>query len=263
MNTDDILNNHYENNYEEDGRFDKDKAHRIEFITTKKYIDKYIKLGDRILEIGAGTGAYTIHYAKQGYEIDAVELVQFNLDLLKSKITTEMKVNTKHGNALNLDSYEDNTFDITLLFGPLYHLFTQEDRQKAISEAIRVTKPSGIIFIAYLTNDSIIVNYFLRKGHMAELPKMIKDGSYRLIDDPKEVFTGFHLDEFEKHVDLPNIEKIKNVAADGISYVLREYVDALSEDDFTKWLGYHFATCENRDLQGYSMHMLYICKKKE
>jgi ubiquinone/menaquinone biosynthesis C-methylase UbiE len=262
MNTDDIMNDHY-SNYEEDVRFNKDKAHRIEFLTTVKYIDKYLKLDDKILEIGAGTGAYAIHYAKQGYEVDAIELVQTNLDILNTKTTPDMKINAKQGNALNLEIYADNTFDITLVLGPLYHLFTVADRKQAINEAVRVTKPNGIIYIAYLTNDSIIANYFLRKGHIAELPESIKDKSYRLIDSPKEVFTGFHIDEFNQLVDLPNLEKIAEVAADGIGYLLREYVDALSEDGFKLWLDYHFATCENRDLQGYSSHMLYICKKKD
>jgi len=261
MNTEDIMDNHY-SNYDEDGRFNKDKAHKIEFLTTLRYIDKYLKPGDRILEIGAGTGAYAIHYAKQDYEVDAIELVQSNLDILNSKVTPNMKIHPKQGNALNLEIYADNTFEITLVLGPLYHLFTIEDRQQAISEAIRVTKSNGIIYIAYLTNDSIIANYYLRKGNILGLPESIKDKSYRLIDDPKEIFTGFHIDEFEQLVNLPNLEKVGNLAADGISYLLREYVDALSEDGFKIWLDYHFATCENRDLQGYSSHMLYICRKK-
>jgi len=72
MNKNIILN--YYNNYIEDERFTKDKAHSLEYLTTKKYIDENLKEGNRILEVGAGTGAYSIHYASIGYEVDALEL---------------------------------------------------------------------------------------------------------------------------------------------------------------------------------------------
>ena len=60
---DDILSNHYSNDYTEDNRLTKDKTHQVELITTLKYIDKYLNEGDRILEVGAGTGIYSLHYA--------------------------------------------------------------------------------------------------------------------------------------------------------------------------------------------------------
>ena len=86
-----ILNDYY-NNYDEESRLIKDKAHQVEFITITKYIEKYLKKGDRILEIGAGTGRYSINYAKKGYQVDAIELVNKNLEILKSKITNEMNI---------------------------------------------------------------------------------------------------------------------------------------------------------------------------
>ena len=112
-NVKDILNNYYAE-YDEDGRLEKDKAHSIEFITTTKYIEKYLKSGDKILEIGAGTGRYTIYYAKKGFEVDALELIESNLEKLKEKIEPNMKINAVQGNSLDLSRYSDNTFDITL-----------------------------------------------------------------------------------------------------------------------------------------------------
>ena len=63
-----ILNEYY-NNYNEDERLIRDKAHQMEYITTTKYIEKYLKDGNRILEVGAGTGRYSINYAKKGGKI--------------------------------------------------------------------------------------------------------------------------------------------------------------------------------------------------
>ena len=96
-----LLNNYY-NNYDEDSRLVRDKAHSVEYITTNKYIERYLKKGDRILEVGAGTGRYSINYASKGYMVDSVELVQHNLDILKSKITKDMNINAIQGNCLDL-----------------------------------------------------------------------------------------------------------------------------------------------------------------
>lgn len=38
-------------------------------------------------------------------------------------------------------------------------------------------------------------------------------------------------------------------------------IDSLNDEEFDIWLKYHLSTCEREDLQGYSNHMLYICKK--
>ncbi len=255
-----IIMNYYDN-YEEDERLKKDKAHSVEYLTTQKYIDSNLKDGDRILEVGAGTGAYSIHYASKGYRVDSVELSLSNLKILKDKITSNMNIKAIEGNALDLSMYEDNIFDITLVLGPLYHLFTEEDKKKAIEEAIRVTKKGGYIYIAYITSDSIMISYCLKKHHLLETDKLC-DKDYKMKDIPEEVFSAFRIDEFNKLMDNYNVEHLKDVATDGLSGILREYVNDLSDEEFKVWVDYHYKTCERNDLQGYSNHMLYIGKKR-
>jgi ubiquinone/menaquinone biosynthesis C-methylase UbiE len=115
-----ILDNYY-NSYDEERRLVKDKSHNIEYLVTKEYIGKYLKPNDKILEIGAGTGRYSLFYAKEGYDVTAIEYVNHNLDILKSKITPDMKIRAEQGDAVDLSRFDDNTFDITLVLGPLYH----------------------------------------------------------------------------------------------------------------------------------------------
>ena len=129
-NLDNILNAFYKEGYIEDDRLTRDKMHYIEFITTTSYIDKYLKSGDKILEVGAGTGAYSLYYANKGYQVDAIELVQANVNTMKTKITDTMNINAIQGNALDLSRYADESFDIVLLFGPLYHLKNDADKQR-------------------------------------------------------------------------------------------------------------------------------------
>lgn len=123
------------NHYDEDNRLAL-KHGMVEFLTTMHYIKKYLKKGDKILEIGAGTGRYSHALAREGYSVDAVELVEHNIEIFKQNTTSEERVSVIRGNALELSTFSDNQYDITLLLGPLYHLYCKEDKQQAIREAI-------------------------------------------------------------------------------------------------------------------------------
>ena len=112
----------YYNKFNEDKRLNT-KHGNIEFITAINYINKYIKSGNKILDIGAGTGKYSIYFYNKGYDVTAIELVKHNLRVLQKN---EPNIKALQGNALDLSIYSDDTFDVTLLFGPMYHLLKNE-----------------------------------------------------------------------------------------------------------------------------------------
>ncbi len=141
----------------EDERLTKNKAAQVEFYTTIKYIEKYLTPASRILDIGAGTGVYSLYFAGKGYSVSALELADANIAVFRSKLTDDVHVDLQQGNALDLSRYEMNSFDIVLLFGPLYHLHEEKDRRKCIEEAKRVCKPDGKIFFAFIANDIVIL----------------------------------------------------------------------------------------------------------
>lgn len=258
---DKILKKYY-NNYEEENRFKKSKHNRLEFITTTKYIEKYLKKNDKILEVGAGTGAYSLYYAKQGYDITAFELVEENIKKLKEGIEENMNIQVHQGNAVDLSIFEDETFDITLVLGPMYHLFTKEEQERAISEAIRVTKKGGYIYFAYITNDAIVLRVLLMENKLLEY-KDKHDEQYRIINSPEQIFNLFLIKDFEEMMKKTNTICLHEVAADGIAQAMKIYIDNLSEEEFKEWINYHFATCERKDLIGYSSHILHICQKNK
>ena len=244
----------------EDKRLKKDKAHQVEFLTTSRYINKFLKDNDKILEVGAGTGAYSIYYAKKGYQVSALELVKENIEILKSKITDDMNIRVTEGTALDLSCYEDNSFDMTLVLGPLYHLYTESDKKKAIEEAVRVTKHGGYLYIAYLTNDSVMLSYVLKKHHL--LDRGLFDENYKFYDKKEEIFTTFNIEDFNELIKEYPLDYVTTVATDGLSTILRDYVNDLSDEEFKVWLDYHYKSCERKDLAGYSSHVLYIGRKK-
>ena len=124
--------------FNENIRLNRSKAARVEFLTTVHFIEQYLKTGDRILDIGAGAGEYSLYFARNGYSVSAVELAERNIEAFRKKLTAEDRVELRQGNAVDLPCYQDASFDIVLLFGPLYHLHSEEDCQKCIAEAKRV-----------------------------------------------------------------------------------------------------------------------------
>ena len=104
--------------HDKDGRLTS-RHGQVEFLTTLRYIDKYLCPGMSVLEIGAATGRYSHHLARRGFAVTAVELVEHNLDILRANTQSGENLASYQGNALDLSMLADGSFDVTLLLGPL------------------------------------------------------------------------------------------------------------------------------------------------
>ena len=252
----------YYNNYDEDGRLTS-KDGQVEFITTMKYINKYLKKGMRVLEVGAGTGRYSIAIAEKGFQVNSIELIQHNIDVFKSKINKDFNIDIKQGNAIDLSYFKDETFDITLVLGPLYHLFN-DDKRQAISEAIRVTKKNGIVFISYCMNDATIVNWGFQEGKIIEgiENNMVDKDTFKCISNPKLLFEMHRKDEIDELMGIYNIERLHFVATDLLTNHMRNTINEMNDKMFDIYLKYHFSICERADLIGITHHSLDIFRKQ-
>ena len=253
------LEKHY-NKFCEDKRLMR-KYGQVEYITSMKYIHECLgnNKNAKILDIGAGTGRYSVQLANEGYDVTAVELVKHNLGILKSKGSA---VKAYQGTALDLSRFQENTFDVTLVFGPMYHLYTFEDKVKALEEAKRVTKVDGIILVAYCMNEYSIITYGFKENNICESVaqgKVTKD--FHVISEPKDLYDYVRLEDINKVNEKVGIERIKIVAADGPANYMRQVINAMDEETFKLFMDYHFATCERPDLLGASGHTLDILRK--
>lgn len=249
----------YYNSYKEEERFS--KPHRkIEFLTTINYIEKFAKKGCKVVELGAGTGAYSIYLANRGYKVDAVELSEHNLEMLKTNGEGVKNLTIRQGDAVELGIYADELFDVTLSLGPMYHIFDEKDFKSAIKEALRITKKGGVVIFSYLTNDSVFARYMVQKGNIKDY-KRLCDGDFNFKPLQEEIFYSTNVKDFEQMVNKAGATKIMGVSADGLSELLADQIDNFTDEEFRTYLAYHMARCEREELFGYTSHMLYICRK--
>ena len=257
----DYLINYY-NEYDEDGRLENSRVGKVEYLTTRRYLDPLLTADCKIAEIGAGTGRYSVTLAKEGYDVTAVELVQHNLDILKSKLNGSENIKTHLGNALDLHMLRDNTYDITLLLGPMYHLYSEEEKITALKEAVRITKPGGHILVAYCMNEATVIQYIFGCNQLRSVMELnILTDDWKCVSEPKDLFEMVRTEDIERLNAAVPVERVKLVGTDGASRYVREYLEEMDEATFDKWLSYHFATCERQDLIGATNHALDILRK--
>lgn len=263
MDTLDLLTKYY-TNYDEEGRL-MSRHGKVEYLTTMRYIERYLVPGMRILEIGAATGRYSHALARMGYTVDAVELVQHNIDIFNRNTLPGENVTVQQGDARDLSAFSDDTFDMTLLLGPMYHLFTTEDQQKALEEAIRVTKPGGIVFVAYCSNDATMVQYCFGRGMLREerYKRLVDPVTFKASADPAELFVLYRKDEIDSLMERFPTDRLHFVGTDMATNYMRDTIDEMEEELFDMYLRYHFSICERSDLVGASHHFLDIFRKRK
>lgn len=258
----------YYNKFNEEKRLDS-RHGQVEFITSMKYIHQCLdmvalKTGKKksdicIMDVGAGTGRYSVPLSEEGYDVTAVELVKHNLGRLKQKGS---KVKAFQGNAMKLSKFADESFDVTLVFGPMYHLHEMEEKIKALSEAKRVTKTGGYILVAYIMNEYSVITYAFKEKNIKEtLAQGMLDENFHCTKAGNPLYSFVRIEDIDEVNQGAEIKRQQIIAADGAANYMRPFLNALDEEEFSHFIDYHLSTCERMDLMGATSHTVDILQK--
>lgn len=232
---------------------------RVEYLTTMTYLNKVISKSSSILDACAGSGKYAFALAKEGHSIVAGDLVDVNVNMIrKQQKDTPLLKEIYEGSILDLSHFEDESFDVVLNFGSYYHICDDGEREKSISESLRVLKKGGIYSLAYINRyanfyghaEEMLFNfdmfeYYMQNGHL-ENSNLFYASSPEMVENEMKNF---------------KLEQLYNVASDGPLFCMRDTLSKMSEDTFDRYVRMHLSICENRTTLGISEHGLFIGRK--
>ena len=135
--------------FNEDTRLNRSKAARVEFLTTVHYIEKYLKAGDKILDIGAGAGfpSMPIAIVKEDVSVTALDSTAKKMTFLSSAAKT---LNVK-----NLKTISARAEDEKELFGTFDYVTARAvSSLRILLELAMPFLKVGGKFIAYKTDES-------------------------------------------------------------------------------------------------------------
>ena len=243
---------------DESSRLKRSNASSVEFDTTVHYMNKYISSKDKILDIGAGAGIYSLYFAQLGHEVEALELSEKNVNIMRTRIDNSMKLNVSVGNAIDLSKYRSNYYDNVFVMGPLYHIEKFNDKLKVLSEAKRVCKKGGYLFLSFINNDAVLLTeqYYNSKFLTGD---KYNHNDFKVINFP---FVQHTLDEMKELIEESDLEIIEIFSQDGLTELLASNINEHSPEEFEAYMNLHLYFSNKKELLGFSNHNMFICKNK-
>ena len=262
-----VVENFYNNDVEQE--WNRLEKHPFEFIITTRFMDRYIKEGDKVLDIGGGPGRYSLYYAQKGCDVTLFDLSQGNVDYAFAK-AKEYNLNLKGyaGDATVVDEMIPDTFDHVFLMGPMYHLLEEEDRKKAIKAALSLVKPGGKIYISFILMFSGMIycmkfdpSILLDPSETKFIESVLEDKSY--IGDAFTKACFMSQKDLKQFVHELPTKKLHLFGQEGILGPSELNILAQPGEVIDLWITLSEQLCEREELLSYSEHVMYIGEKEK
>lgn len=258
--------------YDENAQLEWDRLekHPFEFIFTTGMMERYIRPGDSVLDIGGGPGRYSIHYAKMGCRVVLAELAGGNVALAREKAAEAgVAIETHVCDCLELDRLNLGQFDHVFLMGPLYHLQREEDRVRAVEVALRHLKPGGMLYVSFILTFAGIIYDLQNEGYIVEdLKNPLAMELVEAVDRGEDYcgpgFTDvyfYHQRNILPFMERFPLEKRHLFGQEGILAPNYREILSRSPEEFQAWLTVARRYLEVPELLSYSEHAMYIGRK--
>ncbi|WP_135554647.1 class I SAM-dependent methyltransferase [Paenibacillus cymbidii] len=242
--------------------------HKVEFELSKRYINRYVKPNDKVLDLGGGPGKYSLLLSQRGCQVTLADLSQNNVDFaLKKADELGFALNGVQVDCRDLSALQDEQFDHILCMGPMYHLKEENDRVITINECLSKLKPNGTLFVSFVSSYSFVWDYLIRD------PSLILDEGRRsqlraIVDDKNFTGYGFSENFFIRPRDVLSffqpfsLEKLHLLNCESFLYLRESELLNQPPDVISAWIDLAEQVCEREDLLSLAEHFMYIGRKQ-
>jgi len=247
------------------------ERHRTEFAVTMQAFKEYLpRPPAKILDVGGGPGRYAIALAKQGHRVTLFDLSKHCLEFARKK-AEESGVELEgyiHGNAVDLGRFSAESYDSVLLMGPMYHLLSVSEREKALREAKRVLKRSGTLFASFITRYAVIrwaaknEPIWISKHHQ-RVKDLLNTGVLKACEGNS--FTDAYFadpSEIKPFMEKNGFETIDLIACEGVISMIEEKINELKDELWEAWVKLNYKLGKDSSVHGAAEHLLYVGRKR-
>ncbi|MDD6033964.1 MAG: class I SAM-dependent methyltransferase [Oscillospiraceae bacterium] len=239
----------------------------FEFEVTKAYLARFIKPGDRVLDVGGGPGRYSLWLAEQGADVTLLELSDANVAMAREQAALRgLHLDAIQGDARFANTLTEGAFDHILLMGPLYHLLEESDRVMAVEACLRRLKTGGCLFAAFISNYANLVYLLSREPEGILNPagqpwlRTLQEG----VSYAGPAFTdAFFIQpgEIEPFMSRFPLKKRSLFSCEGPTAAFQPTLSEASDELKSAWLQLSLALCEREEMLSWAEHLMYIGEK--
>lgn len=241
---------------------------RIEHAVTMRVLDEHLPPAPAtLLDVGGGPGRYAITLAAQGYHVTLADISAPELDLARQKAAEAgvSLANVVEADARDLSRFGDASFDAVLIMGPLYHLLDEEGRRRALAEAVRVLRPGGVLFAAWITRYAVL-RFWARyeptriTADRARFERQLETGE--VTDNAG--FTDVYVvrpEDVVPAMEAHGLKTVDLVGCEGVVSMIDDRINTLEADEWEWWVDVNYRLGRDPSTHGTTEHLLYVGRK--